>query len=912
MAGAAGYLALARSLTAAAELPMSAHADENRPLPTSPGDLGLPAWGPYSKHLAGTSHLPDFESGVRFDLCAFPGLYRRRQTVPVATSESGFYAWSADPDLRSYTLRYALADLDTLYADIRYELWGKGCLIRAQFVNRTALPQQAALHFLAGVRFPESGPNRRPPVQPATVSLPPSGRWIDGSHYAALTLDENAVLRHLPDNAEIWGEIRADGFVHGIGLGHGFGARAGDSVTYAVPDGIAGDTVAVLRYRMRRGDRVTLRATGAYGGDLALEGNGECQTAVVRSADAAARSFSFESAGGAEVEIDGCALVPAATVPQVTFALSPLDTRATIARRGDTALLLRYASVAGRYGFAWEGNGDVREWLTDDIARDYAFYTHEHVRKVFDLGGSLHYTNVFVRPIFLAPGETKELLAYVAHADDESDLEASLAAFAQPSPALHQASTAAANVPPHTAAGDAYAYGVERLAATVATNVVYPVRRRGRFVRHYTPGRWWDSLYTWDSGFIGLGLLELSPPRSVDNLGAYFTAPNDDCAFIFHGSPLPVQIYQLQALWNRTQDRDLLARLFPGARRMHRFLVGRGDGSRTATLKSGLLRTWDYFYNSGGWDDYPPQAFIRGTKLTATIAPVVNTAHAIRTAKLLAQMAAQLGESGAEFADDIGRFTTALQNHAWNAGSGWFSYVRHDAHGEPVGPLLHESGADFNRGLDGIYPLVSGICTPEQEALFLGRLQDPKVFWTRCGLSTVDQSAPYFRVDGYWNGAVWMPHQWFIWKTLLDLGQGELAARIALTALETWEHEVRATGCCFEHFITATGRGAGWHQFGGLSSPVLSWFGSYFAPGRITGGFDCWVVRQTYIAGSSRAQLRLTGAADKRPVLLAVAPGHSPSDVRWNGASVPAIQRFPDTLEISLPNAAGEGELTIG
>ena len=45
------------------------------------------------------------------------------------------------------------------------------------------------------------------------------------------------------------------------------------------------------------------------------------------------------------------------------------------------------------------------------------------------------------------------------------------------------------------------------MAATVLSNIVYPIRAQGQFIRHYTPGRWWDSLYTWDSGFVGLGLV---------------------------------------------------------------------------------------------------------------------------------------------------------------------------------------------------------------------------------------------------------------------------------------------------------------------------------------------------------------------------------------------------------------------
>mgnify|MGYP001452931855 CR=1 FL=1 len=55
---------------------------------------------------------------------------------------------------------------------------------------------------------------------------------------------------------------------------------------------------------------------------------------------------------------------------------------------------------------------------------------------------------------------------------------------------------------------------------------------------------------------------------------------------------------------------------------------------------SGLLRTWDYFYNSGGWDDYPPQHARGGNKL---VTPVVTSAYYLRAAKILRLAAKELG-----------------------------------------------------------------------------------------------------------------------------------------------------------------------------------------------------------------------------------------------------------------------------
>ena len=64
-----------------------------------------------------------------------------------------------------------------------------------------------------------------------------------------------------------------------------------------------------------------------------------------------------------------------------------------------------------------------------------------------------------------------------------------------------------------------------------------------------------------------------------------------------------------------------------------------------------------------------------------------------------------------------------------------------------------------------------------------------------------------------------------------------LASEIAEKALNLWEREVSATYNCYEHFMIENGRGAGFHQFSGLSTPVLMWFESYYTPFSVTSGF---------------------------------------------------------------------------
>ena len=424
-------------------------------------------------------------------------------------------------------------------------------------------------------------------------------------------------------------------------------------------------------------------------------------------------------------------------------------------------------------------------------------------------------------------------------------------------------------------AGEPYRFSQQRMAAVLLTNIVFPVYTKRRYVRHYSPGKWWDSLYTWDSGFTGIGLAQLDVERAIDCLNAYTTKPGDpETAFIQHGTPLPVQHYLFLELWNLTQSRALLEYFYPRLRQYHLFLAGRLGSSNTRAFKSGLLQTWSYFYNTG-WDDYPPQVFMHKEKLAPRTATAIMNSHLIRTARILAQTARVLGlgQDVAGYEEDIALWSEALQKHSWDPQAGYFSYVLHNEQGEATGILRHESGANFNLGQDGVMPLLAGICTPAQVQTLLGHLQSPQRLWSRIGLSTVDQSAAYYRHDGYWNGAVWMPHQWFLWKTMLDLGQADFAFQIARTALDLWKAEVDESYNCFEHFLIESGRGAGWHQFSALSSPVLAWFAAYYRPGRLTTGFDTWVHRCVF-EPTTRCELswNCAGARGAKPPCSSLSP----------------------------------------
>lgn len=892
-------------------------------------DLRLPLWGPYTKDYAGISHLPDLHSGLRFDLSVFPGYYRGRVAVPNVKWESMHYPWEAAPDLSYFTYRHELEWKDQVYTDISYvRLDENASLIRTHLVNRTDLPQTLVLHYMASLHLPPLRPNGDEVIHPGTVDLPDGALWVDALSYDDLTFARPRPTDNLVPDGMFRGEVRGNGFVGGSGIGNGFGANAGDRLAFTVdvPQGLD-DAVLLFRYRLREAGSAPLRLEGLTEQEIVLppvEGFGLVNVRL-SSVSAGARRLTLISLGGAALELDGFALCPADRAAQVAFGEVEWDVRPEmIPGPIANSLRLRYRHLNGlEYGLAWDWEHfQVRQLLVDELDRFLPRAVHEHVSDTLrywwdSQAPDGHFANAFLRPIPLEPRESRVLHGLICSGDGAS-VQERLAAFGGKTAQYEAAYRAARARRAHPAGnqdGAQYEFSQERMAAVTLSNLVYPLYVRGTHVRHYIPGRWWNCLYTWDSGFVGLGLLESDPTRAVDCLNAYMTEPDDThAAFIHHGSPVPVQHYLFHELWNRTRDRDLLRHFYPRLKQYHEFLAGRLGSSTTRTLPSNLLKTWDYFYNSGGWDDYSPQVVVHREGLENRVAPASNTSHAIRTAKILRRAALALGkdEDIAAYDEDIRTLGRALQDHAWDDEVGYFSYVMHDDHGRPVGFLRDENGVNLNRGLDGVYPLEAGICTPEQECRLFAHLTDPDELWTPIGLTAVDRSAPYYRLDGYWNGAVWMPHQWFFWKTCLDLGQEDLAWKIARTGLDVWKREVDATYNCYEHFIVATGRGAGWHQFSGLSSPVLAWHSAYFRPGRLTTGFDVWVNNLTMGEGDSslEADLTLDGRAGRNlNVVACLAPAAGYRAV-WNDDLCPVKRITAGAISVSLP-AGEQGVLRV-
>ena len=454
--------------------------------------------------------------------------------------------------------------------------------------------------------------------------------------------------------------------------------------------------------------------------------------------------------------------------------------------------------------------------------------------------------------------------------------------------------------------GKKYELSNEILKSTVMVNAVYPIYKHGDYIIHHTPGKRWDCLYTWDSGFIGLGMIDYSKRFAEYSLDTYFSdESNPDYAFLHHGSPVPVQMYLYLELLKRENDKSALLGMYPRAKLYYDFLAGKVRGSTTAKLKSGLTTTYDYFYSTSGMDDYPPQVAMMDRNIRDSTAPVISTAQLIRCGKILSMVASKLGkaEDVAVYSEDIEKLTNALTEYSWDKESGYFSYVLHDKEYNPTGFMLSDDGENLNKGLDGIYPIIAGACNDEQREAILGHLKSEKEMLCPYGISAVDMTAGYFMVNGYWNGNVWFPHQWFIWKSMLDLAESDFAYTIAKLALDIWKREVDYSYYTFEMVSVVTGRGGWFHNFGGLSTPITMWSNAYFKAGTFNTGFDTWVDKVNFSEDNSKlcADITYFGKNKKFTVIATMNDDENKNyKVMLDGKEIEYNERFKGTLEITI------------
>lgn len=888
-------------------------------------NITMPQWGPYSKKYMGISKIIDElkSVGARFDFSIHPTLWNSATPVPNVTVPSNYHLWNCKSDYTYFSYRYELMWKDQVYADVSFsKMKDDAYLMRCEFFNNTPLSQNCILNVFGALEFPY--PTYCKVNTPEKCVLKTANDYKEYSYNTPRPWDEEN-----PDGM-FKGMFADKDFYLGKGLGDRcenyhvhflnlkpFGCEKGDRVSYALDCDKASfdNPVIAVRYKT------------VTDGDAHFDMNG---TAVVfENSDKLTfaylpymQDFTLESLGTAGVELDFLAVIEEndkamLSTEQVAFGYTPVIETETAGLGHRTKLT--YAGVESPF-YILTHNKNTRERTLESGSLEDALinrlsngdHTYDDLKETFS--GSFKrktsdegfFHNTLIKSIFIAPNTSH--IEYVVLSNDVfeplSDDEYEK---------IYKAAKQDDNEKAFNAAGEKYSLSTEILKSTLLTNVVYPVYRHGENVIHHTPGKRWDSFYTWDSGFIGMGLLEFSKDLCQYALDMYLCDDtNKDFAFLLHGSLVPTQFVEYLELLKRTNDKEKLAFLYDKAKLYYEFLRGRNHKSTCAKFNNGLLTTYDYWYSHCGMDDYPAQVEMMANYAQEYTCPCLSTAQIIRAGKIMKMIAYSLNrlDDIKIYDADIEYSTNALNELAWDEESGYFGYTLYDKQGNVTGIMRTADGENWNKGMDGIYPIVAGAVKGERKERILAHIKNPDEMWSQAGISAVDMSASYYFDDGYWNGNVWMSHQWFVWKTMLDNGESDFAFEIAKRALDMWKDETDFTYNTYECFGIATKRGGWFHNFGGLSAPICIWANAYFKPQTVTTGFDVWTDYQKTTDTSAEISFKYFGDNEKYTMVVTLSD-KAEYTALLDGKEISFNERNKGSLEFTFENGVQSGVLEI-
>lgn len=881
----------------------------------------LPLWGPYSKKYMGISHIVNSLSkeGARFDFTVHPTIWNSATPVPNVTVPSSYHLWECTADFSYFSYRYELMWKDLVYADVSFsKINDDAYLVRCDINNNTDLSQNCVLNIFGALELPFKSFVK--------LNAPSNAIVLNANDYAEFKYNTPRPWDGETPDGLFRGMFRDSSFYLASGLGDRcdnehvhylnlkpFGVEKGDMVAYKLTaEGIENPVMAVRYRTVTDGDAIF----DINGQKTVFDNSSELRIAYVKYSE----NPVFTSLGGAGIELDFIAVIGEGekiSVEQCPYELVP-ETEIEPVGAGERATL-KYNYDGCNYSILTHDkntrqrkleSGSLEDALINRLSNGDITYddlpetfSRSFERKHSDEG---YFHNTLVKSIFIEPNSKNIQYVVVSNSKVQP-------MTAEEYEKIYNDARAGLKPNGYIKEGEKYALSTQILKSTLLTNVVYPVYLHGENVVHHTPGKRWDSFYTWDSGFIGMGLLEESNQLCQYALDMYLCDDdNKDFAFLLHGSLVPTQFVEYLELLKRTEDKHSLDFLYPKMKRYYEFLRGRADGSTCNKFNNGLLTTYDYWYSCSGMDDYPCQVEMIKNKAEEYSCPCLSTSQIIRAGKIMKMVAEYLGKSDdiEIYNGDIELSANALNRLAWDEESGYFGYTMYDKDSSKPYIMKTDDGENWDKGFDGVYPLIAGVVDGERKQRLIEHIKNPREMWSAAGVSAVDMSASYYKEDGYWNGNVWMSHQWFVWKTMLDNGDGDFAFEIANRALEMWKEETDFTYYTYECFGISTRRGGWFHNFGGLSAPICIWANAYYKAGTVTTGLDVWTDYQKVTESSADIKFRYYGNSDRYTVIVTLDDSND-YEVLLNGTNHSFKMRNNGAIEITIDGNVKSGEIKV-
>lgn len=508
----------------------------------------MPKWGPYSKKYSGVSRVTEHETekGVRFDFISLPAVSNTDAKAPNVTIPVGVHPWDVKSDYSFYSYRQDLEWKDVIYSDVSFtKLSDESVLIRTEIFNNSELMQNCLVNYFSSLQFPFLTSYR--------VSLPNKSLMFDALDYSEFTYKTSRPWDNETMDAMHKGEFFDDCFTSHRGLGDRddnryilpkyprLGEEKGDKIVYKIKNDLNfSDAALYVRYRTVDNKPSAFTVNGDNVVFPPAQDMGEI-TIPIGNVDKGDYTLVLVSEGEGGIEFDFFAICEKDETNKILVEAKKNNFVPDVKVRDEIngkTVEIKYEGVEKPFVLRTFNDetrlrsipsGCLEDVPTPRISQpDKSFdnmmetFSGEFSWKHSDEG---YYQNTLVHTLYIEPGKSHTEYAVISYGGAEYETP-------EDYEKIYLSASGSVEKLSYNDSGKKYEFSNRLLRAAMFQNTVYPLYHHGEYVIHHTPGKRWDSFYTWDSGFIGLDMLEFSPKIADYILDLYLSdKDNKDYAF---------------------------------------------------------------------------------------------------------------------------------------------------------------------------------------------------------------------------------------------------------------------------------------------------------------------------------------------------------------------------------------------
>jgi len=237
----------------------------------------------------------------------------------------------------------------------------------------------------------------------------------------------------------------------------------------------------------------------------------------------------------------------------------------------------------------------------------------------------------------------------------------------------------------------------------------------------------------------------------------------------------PFLSYVAWEIYEACGDSTFLAEAYAAGSLFHDFWVQQRDrdGDGLAEFGGFAISESTRDLNNVIWDEVAAPDEVEAVDLNSWL---------VKEATTLAAMAEELGlaDEAASWEATAGARAALINELMWDSQTGFYYHVDHADN-----DFDHAAPGDLKRmEIAGFMPLWAGIVPLDRADILLQHLTDPDRFWRAHGVPSLAADDPSYDPGASsccrWNGPVWVQWQFLILRSLIDSGEHERAAELAL------------------------------------------------------------------------------------------------------------------------------------